>query len=84
MASRNLIDVYLRTIQAFNEDDVQTLVQRVAPDAKYVFHGQHLVSGVYYGIDGRDGIVRTGRCPSQRSGGDGVGSVPGSKERAEF
>ena len=52
MASRNLIDVYLRTIRAFNEDDAQTLLQRVAPDAKYVFHGQHRASGVYHGIDG--------------------------------
>jgi ketosteroid isomerase-like protein len=52
MATHNLIDVYLRVIKAFNENDAQTIQQQVAPDVKYVFHGQNLVSGVYYGIDG--------------------------------
>lgn len=52
MATHNLIDVYLRVIKAFNENDAQTIQRQVAPDVKYVFHGQNLVSGAYYGIDG--------------------------------
>ncbi len=52
MESRNLIDVYLRVIQAFNDNDVETIQQQVAYGCEYVFHGQNLVSGVYYGIEG--------------------------------
>jgi hypothetical protein len=37
---------------ALNANDVETIQQQVAADCEYVFHGQNLVSGVYYGIDG--------------------------------
>lgn len=52
MESRDLINVYVRTIRAFNENDVETIQRQVAPEARYVFHGQNLLSGVYCGIEG--------------------------------
>ena len=94
MATHNLIDVYLRVIKAFNENDAQTIQQQVAPDVKYVFHGQNLVSGVYYGIDGVREIFYkakelTGGTASfepidvlaNDTTSNGVGSVSGRKER---
>jgi hypothetical protein len=52
MESRDLVNVYVRTIRAFNDNDVETIQRQVAPEVRYVFHGQNLVSGVYCGIEG--------------------------------
>jgi len=50
MESGDLITVYLRTIRAFNENDVETIQRQVVPEARYVFHGKNLVCGVCCGI----------------------------------
>ena len=42
MESGDLINVYLRTIRAFNEDDVETIQRQVAPKARYVSHAKVL------------------------------------------
>src|SRR6266566_1762319 len=52
MPDHDLVATYRRAIQAFNSNDLETVLEVVAPDVVYTFHGKNLVAGEYHGIDG--------------------------------
>lgn len=46
------IDLYRRAMQAFEEDDLDTVAKLVSSDVLYVVHGHNSLSGEYRGIAG--------------------------------
>jgi len=48
----NLLELYMRTIKAFNENDLDAAQQIVSSDVVYTFHGDHPAAGEYRGLDG--------------------------------
>ena len=51
MSDPDLVASYLRAVEAFNDGDLATFMELVAPDVVYIAHGQNLISGVYHGIE---------------------------------